>query len=445
MRKLIFDQVHEKPTAGHWGSMKTLDLLTRTFDWQNSRADIIKFCKLCRSCQSIKVDRRPPQGTMMPLPIPDRPWSTIGVDFIVKLPQSGGFDSVMVIVDHFSKTAHFIPAKETWSAYDLALAFVNTVFKLHGLPDKIVSDRGTVFMSQFWKAVLDQLQVNPAPSTAFHPQTDGQVERINAILEDYLRHFVSENQDDWSKWLAIAEFSYNNTTSSSTQFSPFFAVHGYHPRYNSLVASSGVPAADSFIQHIQDIQVQLCKNLTKAKEAQSRFYNKGQRIDVTYHPGDLVWLSRKHIKTRRPNSKLDVRRLGPFRVRRMVGKNAAELELSKGFSRLHPVFNVALLMPFLTQEETVFPDPQFTDEDFVTDFIDWAAVSYIIDYRCLTSDIHEYLIRDNDMTGLNDQWRLLTTLSPHLDQFLKQFHRNTPARGLGPSLSVWQQRASSLV
>lgn len=413
MRKMILEQVHDRPAAGHWGSMKTLDLLTRTFDWPGAQTDVLKFCQLCKSCQSIKVDRRPPQGTMIPLPVPDRPWSTIGVDFIVKLPISEGFDSVMVVVDHFSKMSHFIPAKETWSAQDLAKSFISHVFKLHGLPDKIVSDRGTIFMSQFWSSVLDQLQIQPAPSTAFHPQTDGQVERINAILEDYLRHFVSKNQDDWSRWLAMAEFSYNNTPSSSTKFSPFFAVHGYHPRFNSLVASSSVPAADAFIYKLQDIQSQLQGNLTKAKEAQSRFYNKGRRVNVIYNPGDWVWLSRKHIKTRRQILKLDVRRLGPFRVRQMVGKNAAELELSKEFSRLHPVFNMALLMPFFPQDEQVTLVSSTADDILINDFVDWAAVSYIMDYRCLTPDIHEYLIRNTDMTGLNDEWQLLTTLSPH--------------------------------
>lgn len=132
MRELILKQIHETPAAGHWGSMKTLDLLTRTFDWPNSRADVLKFCSLCRSCQSIKVDRRPPQGKLMPLPIPDCPWSTIGVDFIVKLPISNGWGSVMVVVNHFSKTAHFIPANESWSAAKLAGAFIDHFFKLHG-------------------------------------------------------------------------------------------------------------------------------------------------------------------------------------------------------------------------------------------------------------------------------------------------------------------------
>lgn len=332
MRQMILEQVHNAPAAGHWGVMKTLELLTRTFDWPNSRADVLTFCSSCRSCQAVKVDHRAPQGTLMPLPIPDRPWSKIGVDYIVKLPLSKGFDSVMVVVDHFSKSAHCIPAKETWKADQLAEAFVDQIFRLHGLPETIVSDRGTTFMSHFWNLVVSQLKINPTPSTAFHPQTDGQVERINALLEDYLRHYVSLEQTDWAHWLALAEFSYNNTPSASTKCSPFFAIHGFHPRFNSLVASSNIPAADEFVAHLQNVQNQLVENLTRAKEAQSRFYNKGRRVDVSYSPGEYVWLSRRHIKTRRQISKLDVRRLGPFKVKRMIGKNAVELELTPAYS-----------------------------------------------------------------------------------------------------------------
>lgn len=189
MQNMILEQIHATPSGGHWGSMKTLDLLTRTFEWQNSRRDVPQFCSLCRSCQSIKVDCRPPQGKMMPSPIPDKPWSVIGVDFIVKLPVLQGFDLVMVVVNHYEKMLHFIPAKETWLAKDLANAFVTHIFRLHELPERIVSDRATTFMSLFWSSVLTQLFINPAPSTSFHPQTDGQVERINVLLEDYLFRF----------------------------------------------------------------------------------------------------------------------------------------------------------------------------------------------------------------------------------------------------------------
>lgn len=441
MRQMILKQVHKAPAAGHWGVMKTLELLTRTFDWPNLRTDVLRFCSSCKSCQAVKVDHRAPQGTLMPIPIPDRPWSKIGVDFIVKLPLSKGFDSIMVVVDHFSKTAHFIPANETWKADQLAEAFIDQVFRLHGLPEKIVSDRGTTFMSHFWTSVLRQLKITPTPSTAFHPQTDGQVERTNALLEDYLRHYVSLEQTDWACWLALAEFSYNNTPLASTRCSPFFATNGFHPRFNYLVASSGIPAADKFVAHLQKIQDQLMENLIQAKEAQSRFYNKGRRVDIVYTPGDYVWLSRKHIKTRRQNSKLDVRRLGPFRVKRMIGKNAVELELTPAYSRLHPVFNVSLLMPYLPSDTS--PPPQILDpvKDFPQNFVDWASTAFILAYRCLQPGVHEYLIRGQDPSALNDEWRLLTMLSPDLDPFLKQFHLSTPSRGSGPSDVIWQQRS----
>lgn len=289
-------------------------------------------------------------------------------------------------------------------------------------------------------AVLAHLEIKSAPSTAFHPQTDGQVERINALLEDYLRHFCTEEQDDWSQWLPIAEFSYNNTPSSSTKLSPFFSQQGFHPRFNYLVASSGIPAADAFVEHLQNIHTSLVESLAAAKASQAKFYDKDRRKQAVYHPGDLVWLSRRHIKTKRPSSKLDVQRLGPFPVIRMVGSNAAELAVPKAYSRLHPVFNVTLLMPFVPaphQPHTVSTVPRPFEEAFTR----WVSGRFILDYRCLTPGLHEYLLRDEELSGLNDEWRLLSLISPNLDPFLQDFHRLSPFRGPGPSSAVWNHRS----
>lgn len=227
LRSDILSSYHSRPISGHWGVAKTVDLITRSFSWKGLRLDVLRFVSQCQSCQKVNRDLRARQGVMMLLPTPDRPWSTIGIDFIVKLPVSGGFDSVMVVVDHYSKYTHFIKAKETWSSIDMANAFIEQIFRLHGLPDKIVSDRVSVFMSLFWKSVCRLLCMKTAPSTAFHPQTDGQVERLNAVLEDYMRHFVCEKQDDWTRWLSFAEFANNNSVSASTGFSPFFCLHRF--------------------------------------------------------------------------------------------------------------------------------------------------------------------------------------------------------------------------
>lgn len=418
-----------------------LDMLTRTFGWPNICADILAFIKTCSSCQDVRVDHRPPQGFLKPLPVPDRPWSHIGVDFIVKLPISSSFDSVMVAVDHFSKASHFIPACESWNAEDLAVAFVSSVFKLHRLPDVIFSDRGTTFMSRFWTAALAHLNINPAPSTAFHPQTDGQVEHINALLEDYLRHFVSDKQADWVRWLPLAEFSYNNTPSASTKFSPFFVQMGFHPRFNSLVASSGIPSADGFVEHLQRVHEALIDTLLAAKLAQAKYYNGDRRVAASYQAGDLVWLSRKHIRTKRPSSKLDVRRLGPFPVIRMVGDNAVELRLPPGYSRLHPVFNISLIMPYVPDPLAISPteiSPPLANNRAL---VDWAATRFILNYKTGAGDLHWYLLRDEKLTGLNDEWRLLSTISTNLDPFLQTFHRLSPHLGSGPSDEVWLYRA----
>lgn len=346
----------------------------------------------------------------------------------------------MVVVDHFSKSAHFIPAQETWKADEMARAFVDSIFRLHGLPDSIVSDRGTVFMSKFWTSTCQQLQISPTPSTAFHPQTDGQTEKTNGILEEFLRHFVSFNQDDWTRRLSLAEFSYNNSPSASTGFSPFFSLQGYHPRFNSLSTSSMIPSADSFVQHLQQIQSNLAENLEMAKKAQAKFYNGSRRMDATYKPGDLVWLSRKYLKTKLPSNKLDVRRIGPFRVIRMIGQNAAELDLPPNMSRLHPVFNVSLLMPFTESTFEKNGESLRDPQDFFDEFVDWGAITYILDYRVSRDGIHEYLVRGLDASGLNDGWQELTTFPPTLDPYLRRFHALSPAHGLGPPQLVWDIR-----
>lgn len=282
-------------------------------------------------------------------------------------------------------------------------------------------------MSAFWKSFRKLLCMSSAPSTAFHPQTDGKVERLNAVLEDYLRHFVCNKQDDWSRWLPLAEFAKNNSISNSTGFSPFFACTGFHPRCNSLTYSSKAPKADDFISHMQKIQTQLEGFLQAAKDQQSRYYDNNKRIDVVYRPGDLVWLSRKFVKTHRPSQKLDVRRIGPFPVVRMVGKNAVELTLSSEFTRIHLVFNVSLVMPVhrddaehqLTLSNTV----QSTALEDCS-LARWLLVVVILNH-CFFGHNHEYLLR-TELTGINDTWVSLRHISRGLDKFIQAFHEIHP-------------------
>lgn len=250
------------------------------------------------------------------------------MDFIVKLPLSSGFDSILVIGDHLTKGAHFIPCKESMDLSALASLFLTHFFRHHGLPGKIVTNRGPTFVSAFWWTVQKALQIHSAPSTSYHPQT----ERTNQKLETYLRHFCSHQQDDWSNWLPIAEFSFNNTTSTSTKLSPFFAWQGFHPRANSFTAPSKVPTANAYVALLEDVQLALGEALRHSKEVQSRFYNSHTQPSSVYNPNDLVWLSRRYIPSTRPSTKLDYRRVGPFRVDHMIGSNAVQFHLGPTYS-----------------------------------------------------------------------------------------------------------------
>ena len=153
------------------------------------------------------------------------------MDFIVGLPESNGFNSILVVVDRLSKMAHYIPTTEEVTSEQVAKLFFDKIFKHHGIPDSLVSDRGTQFTSRFSKALCALIGIDQKLSTSFHPQTDGQTERINAVLKQYLRGYVNYQQDNWVELLTMAEFSYNNTISATTGITPFFALYGQHSRY----------------------------------------------------------------------------------------------------------------------------------------------------------------------------------------------------------------------
>ncbi|MBW0579584.1 hypothetical protein O181_119299 [Austropuccinia psidii MF-1] len=163
------------------------------------------------------------------------------MDFITQFPLSNSFDSIIVAVDRFSKMAIFIPAYGTITALELAQIFISHVFSKHGLPVSIVSDRGSLFVSSFWTNLCQQLKISRDISTAFHPETDGQTERVNQILEQYLWMYVSYHQDDWNNWLPLAEFSYNNAEHSSTKQSPFFTINRINPSFDSIHISQDSP------------------------------------------------------------------------------------------------------------------------------------------------------------------------------------------------------------
>jgi len=222
---------HDVQAAGHPGRARTLELVSQNFYWPGQRKYIHRYVDHCDTCHRLKSIRHAPFGMLKPLELPHRPWDTISMDFITALPTSNGKDALWVIIDCLTKMGHFVTCQGTMDPEDLADHFLRQVIRPHGLPSSILSDRGSQFTSDFWKRVTEALGISRNLSTAFHPQTDGQMERANATLKQYLRAYCNYQQDNWERLLPIAEFCYNNTQTRTTKITPFFANYGYHPRF----------------------------------------------------------------------------------------------------------------------------------------------------------------------------------------------------------------------
>ena len=270
------------------------------------------------------------------------------MDFITHLEPSHGYDAILVVVDRLTKMKHFIPCKGTCNAEEVARLYTRYIWKLHGLPRTIVSDRGPQFIAFFWKHLTRRLQITNLLSTAYHPETDGQTERINAVLERYLRAYVSYLQDDWADWLPLAEFATNSVQSETTHVSPFFANYGFHPRMGfEPVPPASLPAtldAERFARRMQMITEFVRTEIVSAQARYEDQANRRRQPARRYHVGQYVWLDARNIKTLRPLKKLDWKNLGPFRIKEIISPHAYKLDLPASM-RIHPVFNVSLLRP----------------------------------------------------------------------------------------------------
>jgi len=243
LRDEILRDNHDSRHAGHPGRTKTLFNVRRLYWWPEVCKGVFEYVDNCPTCQRDKVSCQKPMGLLMPLPVPGRSWADITCDMIGELPESNGFNSIVVFVDRFTKMAKFIPSTTKLSADGYAELFVAHVYASHGLPDQMVTDRGSLFTSRCWRTIASLLKIDHRYSTAYHPQTDGQTEIVNQWLEQYIRMYTTFEQDDWSTLLQVAEFCYNSTTHSSTGLSPFMALTGIEPRKSLMEPLSDIEPA----------------------------------------------------------------------------------------------------------------------------------------------------------------------------------------------------------
>jgi len=333
-------------------------------------------------------------GVLRPLPLPEKSWEDIAIDFVVGLSQCEGIDAVWVVVDRLSKMRHFILCHTTLDTVWLAKLFLREVVCLHCLPRSIVSDRGCQFASTFWGHICNRLGIDGQMSTAFDPEMDGQTERMNAGMEQYLRVVVKYQQNDWVHWLPLAEYAANTGVSESMKCTPFFAVQGVDPR----MSFAGKPTqerdqrrceADQVQTVMQQVHEHLRVEMRRSQAIQEEGANRGHVPAPNIQVGSKVLLDARNVRTTHPSRKLDRKRPGPFQVQKQVFRYASELQLPTSI-RIHRVQHVSLLDPVIedTLEGQVVPPPPPVEVDGEEDY----QVSGIEECRMYQSQL-QYLVR----------------------------------------------------
>jgi len=326
--------------------------------------------------------------------------------------------------------AHFAPTTDTVDADGTVQLFLDRVFRLHGLPDDVTSDRGATFTSKVTRGIFKALHIEQNLSTAFHPRTDGQTERVNSILEQYLRCYVNYQQTNWDTLLPIAEFAYNNTSHASTKQSPFFANLGYHPKFSVTiprVSKDNMPLVDR-IKALQELHSDMKFNIQSALEAHAQHFDTKAMNQPDFQVGDKVWLDSRNLQTDRPARKLDYKRVGPFRILEKIGTRSFRLELPKSM-KVHPVFHIQLLerfRPDVIPGRTQKPPPPL----IVAGQEEW-EVEAILDSKLVRNKLR-YFIHWKGYDISERSWEPVEVVEGSAD-LIRQFHQDNPQKP-GPSL-----------
>ena len=343
---------HAHEIAGHLGPEKTDKLLREQFYWKTMTGDVQKYCNSCHSCQTKKAFPSKRFGKNHPLPIPSAPWQQVSMDFMPGLPSSAvgnqKFNNLLVVVDTLIKQVHLIPTTKDVTAEGVAQLYFDNIYKLHGLPRAIISDRDTKCTGVFWRTLQKMVGTDLMMSTADHPQTDRQTERMNRTILQILRQFVNTNGSDWAQYLATVEFAINSSINRSTGKAPFELLYGYLPRtFPPIVFDLDNPTSMDFIKNRMLSQLIAQDAIIAAKTEQSHHVNKHRKPDPDIAVGDMVLVSNESQLQHLPKGrqKLAIKLVGPYKVTK-VDKSKSNYTLDIPDSRRHNTFYVSYLQKY---------------------------------------------------------------------------------------------------
>ncbi|KAL0560329.1 hypothetical protein IC582_000730 [Cucumis melo] len=363
----LLSEAHSSPFSMHPGSTKMYQDLKRVYWWRNMKREVAEFVSKCLVCQQVKAPRQKPAGLLQPLSIPEWKWENVSMDFITGLPRTlRGFTVIWVVVDRLTKSAHFVPGKSTYTASKWAQLYMSEIVRLHGVPVSIVSDKDARFTSKFWKGLQTAMGTRLDFSTAFHPQTDGQTERLNQVLEDMLRACALEFPGSWDSHLHLMEFAYNNSYQATIGMAPFEALYGKCCRFPVCWGEVGEQRlmGPELVQSTNEA-IQKIRSRMHTAQSRQKSYADVRRKDLEFEVGDKVFLKvapmRGVLRFER-RGKLSPRFVGPFEILERIGPVAYRLALPPSLSTVHDVFHVSMLRKYV-------PDP-----------------SHVVDYEPLEID-----------------------------------------------------------
>ena len=381
----------------------------------------------CDQCQRYKPAQHP-KATLQPQETPAGPWEHVGVDLITQLPPSDGYDSIAVYVDHYSDQAHLVPCKSNLTAEGAADIHYRDVFRLHGLPKKVFSDRGPQFAARFMRALYKRLGIETGLTTAYHPEGNGKVERKNQEVEQYLRLFTNKRQDDWATHLPAAEFALNSRVHSGAAKAPFEIIYGYLPDFTVPVGKrSNLPSLDERLQHLAKVREEAEAAMRMTKERMKAQYERDKKTAHSFNVGDMVMLQAKDVKIHQPSPKLGPRQLGPFKILERIGDLDFKLELP-GWLKLHPVFHVNRLSPYRDNGLAKPPPP----DPVVVDGEEEYEVEAVTDSRIIKLGGRgnrtklQYYVKWKGYGAGDSSWEDAAALA-HAQAKVRAFHKANPS------------------